>query len=130
MVSTGRPNRSEPRTPRQRRGATAQPTKAQIKAMQARSMTDQAGSAPSSKLDNRQSVDQGMQQPRTTEPAVDETPAPGVLPRRGRRRVSFRVTPLPRPVEYAFIRSDMRRLLVIAGVLLVLMLVPLVAIGL
>lgn len=40
-----------------------------------------------------------------------------------------RVVPLPRNVEFAYIRSDMRRLLAIAGVLLVLMLALLIVVG-
>ena len=57
------------------------------------------------------------------------TQATGVLPRRPRGRSAVRVEPLPRNVEFAYIRSDMRRLLAIAGGLLVLMLLLLVVLG-
>jgi hypothetical protein len=51
--------------------------------------------------------------------------APARVLRRTRPGVST-VVALPREVEYAYIRSDMRRLLIIAGALLALMLVILI----
>ena len=66
-----------------------------------------------------------------TNPETAEGPAATAsnTTRRTRLRVAARVTPLPREVEYAYIGSDMRRLLAIAGILLVLMIVPLVVVG-
>jgi len=57
-----------------------------------------------------------------------ETAAPSVRATRGRGRPIARPVPLTREQEYQFIREDMRRLIVIAGGLLALMLVLLVVI--
>jgi len=61
--------------------------------------------------------------------AIDARAPSGAGPRRTRPRAATRVVPLPREVEYAYIRSDMRRLLAIAAILLILMLVAFVAVG-
>lgn len=59
-------------------------------------------------------------------PIVDAAPASPAAARRAAtarsRSRPTRPVSLPRPVEYAFIRNDMRRLLAIAALLLVLML--------
>lgn len=53
-----------------------------------------------------------------------ELPARGaVLPRRRLSRTPSRIEPLPRAIEFGYIRSDMRRLLAIAGVLLLALVV-------
>lgn len=70
-----------------------------------------------------------VEQSPVTDAAEASTPAPGVLPARPRVRSTLRVAPLPRNVEFAYIRSDMRRLSAIAAGLLVLMLLLLIVLG-
>jgi hypothetical protein len=56
------------------------------------------------------------------EPGSTSAVVPTRVPRRARPNVAS-VVALPREIEFAYIRSDMRRLLIIAGALLALMLV-------
>jgi hypothetical protein len=70
-----------------------------------------------------------VEQSSATNASEASTTATGVLPERRRVRSALRVTPLPRNVEFAYIRSDMRRLSAIAAGLLVLMLLLLIVLG-
>lgn len=60
-----------------------------------------------------------------TAPVLPRDPVPGAkrAPARTGRRVVNRVFSIPRDLEFRYIRSDMRRLLLVAGGLLALMLV-------
>lgn len=78
----------------------------------------------------------GLTRPQTVAPVEDDDIlvefAPVVAPTRGRRATAQRqplIPALSRDVEIAYIRADMRRLLIIAGGLLALMLVILVFVG-
>ncbi len=128
MSSSGRSNQAAPRSPRQGRGRSDAPNRAQVKAMQARSIVRPMD--PGTEVGAAAAVD-GVVAGRSTSGVVvaEEVPVGGVLPRRTRSRAVARVVPLPRNVEFAYIRSDMRRLLAIAGVLLVLMLALLIVVG-
>lgn len=59
------------------------------------------------------------------QPTLPRDPVPGAkrAPARAGRRTVNRVYSISRDLEYRYIRSDMRRLLLVAGGLLVLMLV-------
>jgi len=106
---------------RRRRGSVKQPNRAQIQAMQARSLVEPAA--------NVETID--------VEPAFVREPQR--RPRSAGRSRSVpssrtRVPAKPKPIaltreqEYRFIRSDLNRLLITAGVLLVAMIVLLVVI--
>ncbi len=128
-LTTDRSNQAAPRSPRQGRVRGASPTRAQIKAMQARSIVLPVEPGPGSAFDG-DSSDLIAPERSAPERSVDaSTPVAGVLPRRTRSRSSARVLPLPRHVEFAYIRSDMRRLLAIAGMLAMVMLALLVVVG-
>jgi hypothetical protein len=116
MTSSGSPGRKSPpkgratRSRRQARNAARQPTRAEIQAMEARSRaTVVAGDVV----------------------AVEERPArAGRAPSRTaeRQRATIPRPTLSKSQEFAFIRSDLRRLIVTAGPLLLLMILLLVVI--
>jgi hypothetical protein len=71
--------------------------------------------------------------PAATTPVVsppgDGLVAPSIRGRRSPAAASPRVVEIPREQEFAYIRSDMRRLFLIAGGLLALMLVLLIVVS-
>lgn len=128
VSTTDRANQTTARSPRQGRARNGAPTKAQIKAMRARSLPDSGEER--SDLVGQPALD--LNRAERSKPSVgvaEEAHAAGVLPRRTRSRTAPRVVPLPRNVEFAFIRSDLHRLLAIAGALVVLMLTLLIVVG-
>lgn len=104
-----------PHSPKQGRGAVARPTRSQIKAMEARAAASATAAEPTVPTIAPLDLDFG---------AVDSevvAPTRSALPDRPRKRTIQRVIPITREQEYAYIVSDMRRLLAISGGLLVLM---------
>ncbi len=127
MSRSSRSNQTIPRSPRRGRATPPAPNRAQVKAMEARSVV--APTEPHRREQLATDVPSLVEQSSATNAAEASTTATGVLPERRRVRSALRVTPLPRNVEFAYIRSDMRRLSAIAAGLLVLMLLLLIVLG-
>lgn len=93
------------------RGADREPTRADLKALERRAATTVAGAATS-------------RVPATAGPAAGGAASPqrGVLPPRA-SRVVVAATPLSREQEIAFIGSDLRRLTILAALMVVIIVV-------
>ncbi len=115
MTNKTNQGRGGPRSPKQGRSATARPTRSQVKAMEARAASAAAPVQPNEPVVEPVELDFAAIE------VESAPPARGALPARPRKRATPKVIPLTREQEYAYIRSDMQRLLTISGGLLVLM---------
>jgi hypothetical protein len=107
-VRSTTPTRNKNRSASQRRGdqSTARVSRAQLRAMEARSVA---------------MPPEAFARPGDFEDAMDISPSGTVVV--SRRRPVARVKVLSREDEYAYIRADMRRLIITASILLVVMIV-------
>lgn len=115
MTNRSSKGRSGPHSPKQGRGAPARPTRSQIQAMEARAASAEAGVEPAAPVVAPVALDFAAVESEVSRPSA------GALPARARKRTVQKVVPITREQEYAYIRSDMQRLLTISGGLLVLM---------
>lgn len=107
-------NRRQP-TPRPQQ----RPSKAQRQAMEARSAATSAVGESAPRFDPVVDLDVVEEAPLAV--VASEPPARGALPGRRRPRPAAPTYGISREMEYRFIEEDMRRLLVIAAILLAVM---------